>query len=125
MRRTIALLTPFGGRCHEDGDRRDSSWGLSDMAGNAQEWKVMGSSPETDPCPSTGPGGRVIRGGAWNNNADDQRAAMRSAKPAHQGFASGGQSNSCFRRMSSRRPMIGKFPGHPTMSLGDREGVET
>ena len=81
---------------HPVGKKVANSWGLFDMAGNAQEWchdpggKVMGSSPETDPCPSTGPGGRVIRGGAWNNNADDQRAAMRSAKPAHQGFASYG-----------------------------------
>jgi cysteine-rich repeat protein len=71
-----------GGTTHVKGDRQPNAWGLYDMLGNAWEWcwdwygdYVVGS--VTDP---EGPGAgssHVGRGGGWDDDARNARAADR------------------------------------------------
>ena len=64
----------------------DSPHGVADLSGNVWEWIAdrydqhyyETSPPRNPPGPSTGPL-RVLRGGAWNNDAATIRAANRAA----------------------------------------------
>ena len=66
--------------------RGTSPYGVDDLAGNVWEWiadrydqRYYETSPPRNPLgPSTGPL-RVLRGGAWNNDAATIRAANRAA----------------------------------------------
>ena len=72
------------GRSHPVGEKRANPWGLFDMHGNVWQWcndyyseTYFAESPSSDPRgPATGKQ-RVLRGGAWNANADKCRAASR------------------------------------------------
>jgi hypothetical protein len=60
---------------------KPNAWGLYDMQGNVAEWVEdtygrYGREPTTDPI-ATGGVHRVIRGGAWNLDPSESRAAAR------------------------------------------------
>jgi formylglycine-generating enzyme required for sulfatase activity len=77
-----------------------NSWGLFDVHGNVWEWcedPISGYSAEDDVDPLSLSGlGRVLRGGAWNSNADACRAAFRNWKDSATRSASFGF-RVCFR----------------------------
>jgi formylglycine-generating enzyme required for sulfatase activity/serine/threonine protein kinase len=67
------------------GMKKSNAWGLYDMNGNVWEWcsdwytnSYMNAETRNPKGPATGKL-RVTRGGAWNDNAHDCRAARRSA----------------------------------------------
>ncbi len=79
------------GQPHPVGQLKPNAWALYDMHGNVWEWvqdwydeAYYQVSPKPDP---QGPGParyRVVRGGAWNADAGDCRAASRNVEyPAH------------------------------------------
>ena len=61
-----------------------NGYGLHDMTGNLWEWcwdrhdsGYYAVSPDTDPRGSTSGSQRVLRGGAWSNDAYYSRVAIR------------------------------------------------
>jgi formylglycine-generating enzyme required for sulfatase activity len=85
-----------GGQTHPVGQRLANGLGLFDMGGNVWEYcqdyfAGYTAEPQTDPTGPSRPGGPVVRGGAYHDDATRVRASMRlpllttSAAP-HVGF---------------------------------------
>jgi formylglycine-generating enzyme required for sulfatase activity len=80
-----------GSRTKAVGGRTANVWGLYDMLGNVYEWtgdwyNAAYPGTVTDPTGPTAAAGRVHRGGSWEENARDARAAVRnSVPPAYRG----------------------------------------
>jgi formylglycine-generating enzyme required for sulfatase activity len=80
-------LSPSGGDACSGtppmGLKAPNAWGLYDMAGNVWEWchdwyqADLGSSSIIDPWGPAPRSSRVLRGGSWNLNARNLRAAFR------------------------------------------------
>ncbi len=86
--------------CGEDhtwpvGSRKPNAYGLFDMHGNAGEWTGNGYAPDAltalyargklkQPVRSAQ---KVVRGGSWDENADNLRSSFRNTKPPVQGDA--------------------------------------
>ena len=81
---------------HEVGQKKANEWGLYDMYGNVWEWcqDIWGASAYFNDAAVTNPVGeprggtsRVIRGGAWDNNAEQCRSAFRRSSHPRMRFA--------------------------------------
>jgi formylglycine-generating enzyme required for sulfatase activity len=91
------------GRTHAVGTRRPNPWGLFDMHGNVWQWcidyydaKYYQNSSNKDPRNSLESEARVLRGGSWNNYAENCRAAYRGKNaPGYRGLYLGFRV--CFR----------------------------
>ena len=76
---------------HPVGTRAANAWGLHDMLGNVREWvwDMYASdyylrSPANDPLGPSGEPSRVVRGGCWNDAAEEARTASREyTNPEH------------------------------------------
>ena len=73
-----------GGKTHPVGEKAANGFGLHDMHGNVWEWCEdpwhgnYNGAPDDGSAWTTGGGGiRVLRGGSWNDNPQNLRAACR------------------------------------------------
>jgi formylglycine-generating enzyme required for sulfatase activity len=89
-------LANFSGRqTQEVGSYHANAWGLRDMHGNVAEWvlDLLGEYPVgavIDPAGTTTGSNRVVRGGGWNNDAQDCRSARRDRLgPSRQNSSTG------------------------------------
>jgi acetoin utilization deacetylase AcuC-like enzyme/formylglycine-generating enzyme required for sulfatase activity len=78
-----------GKATHPVGEKKPNGWGLYDMHGNVAEWcndrydpNYYAQSPAENPRGPAEGQERVLRGGAWNSNADACRSAYRAGDPA-------------------------------------------
>ncbi len=123
------------GSTHPVGKKTPNAWGLHDMYGNAWEWvhewysedyheqlasatpsSSSGTASGSEQAPSKNPSGpesgsnRVIRGGSWNNDADNCRSAYRNNR------SPGNRNNNLgFRLSSTRHPPDGCRPRTPSL----------
>lgn len=76
---------------HPVGTRAANAWGLHDMLGNVREWvwdmyasDYYMRSPANDPLGPSGQPSRIVRGGCWNDAAEETRVAGREyTNPEH------------------------------------------
>ena len=72
------------GQTHPVARKRPNAWGLFDLSGNVWEWVWDWYGGSYDSASKENPTGpqdgslRVVRGGAWFNDAVDSRIALRS-----------------------------------------------
>ena len=77
-----------GGKYQKVATRKPNQWGLYDMLGNVMEWTLDAyapytSGPETDPwVKATAPYPLSVRGGSWNDPADQLTCGARVASDA-------------------------------------------
>lgn len=73
------------GRTHPVGQKKANAWGIHDLHGNLSEWCADWYVNPYPPGDATNPRGpaqgdaRIIRGGAWGDDAINVRSAYRSA----------------------------------------------
>ncbi len=84
-----------GSKTHPVGQKKPSAWGLYDMHGNVWEWcqdwhDAYPSRAVTDPTGAASGSLRVLRGGCWDNAAEDRRSAYRgTGAPSGRGGSNG------------------------------------
>ena len=70
-------------KTHPAGEKRPNAWGLFDMSGNVQEWVWDWSADygltTTDPLGPASGTKKVLRGGAWGDTAEENRATSRDS----------------------------------------------
>ncbi len=76
-----------GDQTHAVGSKGANSWGLYDASGNVWQWTSdwygkYSTSRQTDPRGASSGSGRVLRGGSWNDNAQDLRSGARGSLDA-------------------------------------------
>ncbi len=74
-----------GGQTQPVATKRANAWGLYDTLGNVLEWcaddmRKYGDEAVTDPTGALDGAKRAVRGGSWNDNARNVRAANRYAR---------------------------------------------
>jgi formylglycine-generating enzyme required for sulfatase activity len=84
-----------GGKTQPVGQKRPNAWGLYDMHGNVSEWvqdwyeeRYDSDSPGSDPEGPSAGSSRVLRGGAWLDDADCCRSTSRCGGPPDSRFFS-------------------------------------
>jgi formylglycine-generating enzyme required for sulfatase activity len=91
---TLLAIAWFGGNAgettHAVGAKEPNAWGLHDMLGNVWEWTSASSGPYptgpvTDPTGGD-QGARVLRGGAWLDEAEFVRAASTKSANVDERF---------------------------------------
>ncbi|MBW8039546.1 MAG: SUMF1/EgtB/PvdO family nonheme iron enzyme [Planctomycetes bacterium] len=77
------------GRTKPVGQKKPNLWGLYDMHGNVAEWcndfysgDYYKNSPQKNPKGPAKGEERILRGGAWNSNADSLRSSSRTSDPS-------------------------------------------
>jgi len=77
-----------GGKYQKVATKKPNPWGLFDMLGNVMEWTLDGYAPykkgtESNPwVKATGPYPHAVRGGSWNDPADQLKCGSRVASDA-------------------------------------------